>query len=81
MFLRNLGQESPKSDLRLQRYGKNNFRDRFAISGMWLGLYLEILWDLGFYLGKLVDHGLICSKIKGLFVKLALIFGWGFIFE
>jgi hypothetical protein len=37
-----LTQESPKSELRLQRYGEKNFGDLFAISGKWLGVFLEI---------------------------------------
>jgi hypothetical protein len=36
-------QESPKSELRLQRYDEKNFRDLFVISGKWLGLYLELI--------------------------------------
>jgi hypothetical protein len=37
-----LAQESPKSELWLQRYGEKNFGDLFAISRKWLGVYLEI---------------------------------------
>jgi hypothetical protein len=45
MILRNLAQESLKSELQLQRCGKRNFRDLSVISRNWLGLYLEILSD------------------------------------
>jgi hypothetical protein len=38
VILRILAQESLKSELRLQRYGRKNFRDPFVISEKWLGL-------------------------------------------
>jgi hypothetical protein len=38
VIMRILAQESPKSELRLQRYGKKNFSDLFVISDKWLGL-------------------------------------------
>jgi hypothetical protein len=38
VIMRILAQESPKSELRLQRYGKKNFSDLFVISNKWLGL-------------------------------------------
>jgi hypothetical protein len=38
VMLRILVQESPKSELRLQRYGEKNYRDLFVISEKWLGL-------------------------------------------
>jgi hypothetical protein len=38
-------QESPKSELRLQRYGEKNFGYLFVISEKWLGLYLELFLD------------------------------------
>jgi hypothetical protein len=44
VILRILARESPKSELRLQRYGEKNFRDLFVISGKWLGLN----WNLFF---------------------------------
>jgi hypothetical protein len=37
-----LVQESPKSELRLQRYGEKKLRGPFVISGKWLGVFLEI---------------------------------------
>jgi hypothetical protein len=37
-----LAKESLNLELRLQRYAKKNFRDLFAISGKWLGVFLEI---------------------------------------
>jgi hypothetical protein len=42
VILRILAQESPKSELRLQRYGEKNFRDLFGIYGKWLGVFLKI---------------------------------------
>jgi hypothetical protein len=36
--MRILVQESPKSELPLQRYSEKNFRDLFVISEKWLGL-------------------------------------------
>jgi hypothetical protein len=45
MILRNLAQESSKSELQLQRYGENYFRNLFVISRKWLVLYLETLSD------------------------------------
>jgi hypothetical protein len=38
VILKNLPQESPKSELQLQRYGEKNFGDLFVISGKWLGV-------------------------------------------
>jgi hypothetical protein len=50
VILRILVQESPKSELRLQGYGKKNFMDLFVISEMWLGVYLEIFFKPGVFL-------------------------------
>jgi hypothetical protein len=76
-----LAQESPKSELQLQRYGEKSFRDLFVIFGKWLGLYLEILSDSRVLFGSLVDCGLILDMNRGLFLKLVGIFWIGFIFE
>jgi hypothetical protein len=81
MILRILGQESPKSELRLQRYGGKSSRDLFVISRMWLRLYLEIYSESRGSIWNFVECGLILKKYRGLFVKLAWIFGLGFIFE
>jgi hypothetical protein len=45
VILRILVQESPKSELRLQRYGEKKLRDLSVISGKWLRVFLEISWD------------------------------------
>jgi hypothetical protein len=37
VILRNLVQESLKSELGWKRYGEKSFRDLFVISGKWLG--------------------------------------------
>jgi hypothetical protein len=37
VILRILAQESPKSELRLQRYGEKSFSDLFIISKKWIG--------------------------------------------
>jgi hypothetical protein len=50
-------QESPKSELRLQRYSEKNFGDLFAISGKWLGVYLEIFSKTRGLLGSLWTAG------------------------
>jgi tetrahydromethanopterin S-methyltransferase subunit G len=57
-----LAQESPKSELRLKRYGKKSFRDLFVIFGKWLGLYLEIYLNSRGSVWKFVDCGLILDK-------------------
>jgi hypothetical protein len=45
IILKILVQESPKSELRLIRYGEKSLGDLFGISRKWLGLYLEIFLD------------------------------------
>jgi hypothetical protein len=50
-------QESPKSELRLQRYGEKNFGDIFVISRKWLGVYLEIFSKTKSLVGKLWTMG------------------------
>jgi hypothetical protein len=59
VILRILAQELLKSELRLRRYGKKNFRHLFVISKKWLGLIWnyfsnskglhENLWTAGWY--------------------------------
>jgi hypothetical protein len=41
VIMRILAQESPKSELPLQRYSEKNFRDLFVISEKWL----ELIWN------------------------------------
>jgi hypothetical protein len=43
VVLRILARESPKSDIRLKRYGYLKFQGPICDFGKWLGLYLEIL--------------------------------------
>jgi hypothetical protein len=47
VILRILARDSPKSELRLQRYGEENFGDLFVVIGKWLGVYLEIFLKTG----------------------------------
>jgi hypothetical protein len=51
VILRNLVQESSKSKLQLQRYGKKNFGDLFVISGKSVGVYLKIFSKIRGLLG------------------------------
>jgi hypothetical protein len=69
LILRILAQESPKSELRLQRYGEKNFRDLFVISGKWLGVFLEIFLKSMVPVGISVDRALISDKCRGFFAK------------
>jgi hypothetical protein len=62
-------QESPKSQLRLRRYSKKNFRDLFVISGKWPGVFLEIFLNTRVPVGILGDCGLISDKCRGFFAK------------
>jgi hypothetical protein len=48
-----LAQESPKSELRLQRYGEKNFRYLPVISRKGLGVYLEMFSKTRGLLGNL----------------------------
>jgi hypothetical protein len=57
VILRILAQESPKSSCGCKDMMKRSYRDLFAISGKWLGVYLELflktrgllqnLWTVG----------------------------------
>jgi hypothetical protein len=49
VILRILVQESPKSELRLRRYGEKSCGDFFVISGKWLGVFLKIFQKLGVF--------------------------------
>jgi hypothetical protein len=80
VILRILVQESPKSELRLKRYGEKSFMDLFVISRKWLGRYLEIFSDSRGLFGKLVDCGLISDKNSGFFVRWPGFSGFGFNF-
>jgi hypothetical protein len=62
-------QESAKSELQLRRYGEKNFRDPSVISGMWLGIFLEIFLNSWVPVGILVDRGLISNKCREFFAK------------
>jgi hypothetical protein len=64
-----LAQESPQSELQLQRYGEKNFRDLFVFSRKWLGVDLELFLKIRGYPWKFVDCGLILNKNRGLFAK------------
>jgi hypothetical protein len=59
VILRNLAQESPKSELRWRRYDQKSFGDLSVISEKWLGLYLEIFLDSRGLFQRLVDYILI----------------------
>jgi hypothetical protein len=74
-------QESPKSELLLERYGEKSFRDLCLNSRKWLWLYFKIFLDSRVSVGKMVDYGLILDKYKGFFVKLAGVFWFGISFE
>jgi hypothetical protein len=69
VILRILAQESPKSELRLRRYGENNFRYLFVISGKWLGVFSEIFLNSRVPIRISVDRGLISEKCRGFFAK------------
>jgi hypothetical protein len=79
VILRILVQESPKSELRLPRYGEKNFRDLLVISGKWLGVFLEIFLNSRVPVGISVDCGLILDKCRGVLCKVGRNFCWGFI--
>jgi hypothetical protein len=53
VILRNLAQESPKSELRWRRYDQKSFGDLSVISEKWLGLYLEIFLDSRGFVSKI----------------------------
>jgi hypothetical protein len=65
VILRILAQESPKLELQLRRYGEKNFRDLLAISGKWLGVFLEIFLNSRVPVGISVDRGMISDKCRG----------------
>jgi hypothetical protein len=81
VILRILVQESPKSELRLRRYGEKNFRDLFVISGKWLGVFLEIFLNSMVLVGISVDHGLILNKCRGFFAMWRVISAGGLFFN
>jgi hypothetical protein len=68
-ILRILAQESPKSELRLQRYGKKNFRDLFVTSRKWLGVYLELFSKIRGDSWNFMDCRIFLDSNRGLFVK------------
>jgi hypothetical protein len=65
LILRILKQGSPKLELQLRRYSKNNFRELFVISGKWLGVFLEIFLNSRVPVGISVDRGMISDKCRG----------------
>jgi hypothetical protein len=81
MILRNLAQESSKSELWWRRYNKKSFEDLSTISRKWLGLYLEIFLDFRVLFGIFVDCSLISNKSRVLFATWRGFFGFGIIFE
>jgi hypothetical protein len=80
MILRILGQESPNSELRLQRYGGKSSRDLFAISRMWLRLYLEIYSESRGSIWNFCGMWLDFEKIQGALCKTGLDFWLGIYF-
>jgi hypothetical protein len=46
VILKNLAQESPKSDLRLRRYGEKKLQRFFVISAKWLGYFWKYVENL-----------------------------------
>jgi hypothetical protein len=65
VVLRILARESPKSDLRLKRYGYLKFQGPNCNFGKWLGVFLEIFLNSRVPVGISVDRGLISDKCKG----------------
>jgi hypothetical protein len=65
VILRILAEEWLKSELRLRRYGKKNFRDLFVISRKWLGVFLNSRVPVEIS----VDCGLISDKCRGFSAK------------
>jgi hypothetical protein len=85
MILRNLVQESPKSELRLQRYGEKKLYGPIYNFWKWLELYVKLFLKIRGSYWKFVDCGLILDKNRGLsvgpFCNVVGISGFGFIFE
>jgi hypothetical protein len=73
VILRILAQESPKSELQLQRYDKKKLYGPICNFCMWEGVYLEIFLKPKVLFTRNVDCGLIMDKYRGLFVR-----WWGF---
>jgi hypothetical protein len=62
-------QESPKSELRLQRYDEKSFGELFVIFVKLLGVYLELFSKIRGSSWNFVDCELILNKNRGLFAK------------
>jgi hypothetical protein len=66
VILRILAQKSPKSELRLQRYGEMNFEDLFVISGRGIS---RIIFENQGSSWKFGGCCLITKKSRGLFTN------------
>jgi hypothetical protein len=71
--MRILVQESPKSELWLQRCGEKKLEGPICNFWKWLGLYLEIFSKIKGSSWNFMDHGFISQKARGLTIK-----WWGF---
>jgi hypothetical protein len=77
-----LMKESLNLELRLQRYGEKKFRDLFAFSRKWLGVFLEIFLKIRGVSCKYVGCGLILEKMRGLSAKCwEMGFSWNYFVE
>jgi hypothetical protein len=74
VILRILAQESPKSELQLQRYGEKKLQGPFCNFWKWLGVYMEIFSKPKVLFTRNEDCGLIMDKYRGLFVVLELFY-------
>jgi hypothetical protein len=74
-------QESPKSELQLQRYGKKKLQGPFYNFCKWLGLYLKLFSKMRGSSWEFMDRSLISHKGWGLTAKLVGISGFRFIFQ
>jgi hypothetical protein len=67
VILRILAQESPKSELRLQRHGKKKLHGPFCIFWKVARVNLELFFKFQGSEYKNLDHGLILRMYRGLF--------------
>jgi hypothetical protein len=76
VILRILAQESPKSELRLQRCGEKKLRGPFCNFWKMARVNLELFFKFQGSEYKNLDCGLIFNKYMGRFVKLRRVFGF-----